>query len=679
MLRALSPSPAVVPVSPASPSSSPSPLSSQSVKMAASPTTNPPAAMSGPSPPPKKSFVSALRNQKILVSSAQDVLAAFEQHLANVPMMISPQPPPVPSIEPSTYLASPTPSMPPNPTPNTNDNTANTKDTTPSSTSDEVAPQTRSASPPSLEEISSKEPTPEQPSPSSSSSSSPSSSSTPSKEPQAKANSEEVSAPAAKEDSSAIAVTERSLRSQNHNDSAPLLEVIAAAATCTDSQIASDEGTTVHEEDLLEEKTLDSTTAEAEDEATKKADEKTEVSISLHCSQTKFGDRVFMVGEWVDWELERALELTTTPDQWPIWRCKFKAINLTCSEYKYFILSADGKTKIWEVFPAPPVPPSEETPTGLFSSSDDCSTRNRLFLGRRNVEDTFGEILTEQQARELSLKIDSPIPVSTLAKSQFKVCKAAFRGEIFAMKVFPLVTPKAVKQAMNEAEILSKLDHPAIVRIVMAYYDDSDDVAVIVEEFLPRGSLAHLMYKENRKFNIIQRLRILLQVARALEYLHSQGLIHRDVKSPNVLLDDNLNAKLCDFGTARREASRFEKMTKIGTPLWMAPEVFMSRHYDCKADIYSMGVLMYEVMEQELPSDRLDPCSIRPQANCLSKLIRQCLDMSPSHRPDATEVKNQIQGSIAEQCRRILFLNNVQPTREALFAVYEEYKQQLPW
>jgi serine/threonine protein kinase len=196
---------------------------------------------------------------------------------------------------------------------------------------------------------------------------------------------------------------------------------------------------------------------------------------------------------------------------------------------------------------------------------------------------------------------------------------------------------------------------------------------------MTRGSLSNLMYKENRQFNLIQKLRILLQVARALEYLHDLGLIHRDVKSPNVLLDEYVNAKLCDFGITRREGSMYEKMTKIGTPLWMAPEVFMSKHYNCKADIYSLGVVMYEVMEQELPSDRLDPILIRPNQNILAKLIRQCLDISPNNRPSASEVKLVLQNAITDHCKKIVLHRNIQPTRESLFEVYEEYKRQLPW
>jgi len=83
-----------------------------------------------------------------------------------------------------------------------------------------------------------------------------------------------------------------------------------------------------------------------------------------------------------------------------------------------------------------------------------------------------------------------------------------------------------------------------------------------------RGSLSTLMYTEHFQMNIVQKLRILLRIARAVEYIHSLGYIHRDIKSPNVLLNEILDAKLCDFGITRREASIFDKMTKIGTPLW---------------------------------------------------------------------------------------------------------------
>eukprot|EP01102_Stenamoeba_stenopodia_P022656 TRINITY_DN9527_c0_g2_i1.p1 TRINITY_DN9527_c0_g2~~TRINITY_DN9527_c0_g2_i1.p1 ORF type:complete len:559 (-),score=147.54 TRINITY_DN9527_c0_g2_i1:147-1823(-) len=376
------------------------------------------------------------------------------------------------------------------------------------------------------------------------------------------------------------------------------------------------------------------------------------VEIRVQCSQTQFGESVFVVGEWINWDANRAIKLEGS--QWPIWKGTFSAQRITGTEYKYYILGADGKTKVWESIPK----------------------GNRLFTGRRKVEDIFGNPLNEEEAIEYSKTVDYPIPIVDLAKSQFRVIKAAYKGVLAAMKIFPMDSVKAIKQAMNEAQTLACMDHSCIVRIYCAYYDKSDDVVVIVEEYMNRGSLSTLLYTEHFQMNVVQKLRILLRLTRAIEYIHSLGFIHRDIKSPNVLLDKELDAKLCDFGITRKEASIFDKMTKIGTPLWMAPEVFMSKHYDCKADIYSLGVVMYEVMEHELPSDRLDHHSIRPNQNCLAPLIKQCLDLVPSNRPTATDVKVALQTTISDQCKRILSMRNIVATRENLIQAYEQYKVQ---
>jgi len=176
------------------------------------------------------------------------------------------------------------------------------------------------------------------------------------------------------------------------------------------------------------------------------------VSVRVQCSQTQFGESVYIIGEWINWEVNRAIKLDGS--EWPIWKGSFTAERITGTEYKYYILSADGKTKVWESIPK----------------------QNRLFVGKKAIEDIFGSPLTEEEALALSQTIDYPIPLFQLAKSQFKVLKAAYKGVLVAMKVFPMNTPKAIKQAMNEAQTLGCMDHTCIVRIFCAYYDKADDV-----------------------------------------------------------------------------------------------------------------------------------------------------------------------------------------------------------
>jgi hypothetical protein len=220
-------------------------------------------------------------------------------------------------------------------------------------------------------------------------------------------------------------------------------------------------------------------------------EEKTRVSLTVRCDKTQFGESLYVVGEWINWDTPKAIQMMTSGSDWPNWKGSFKAKNITCSEYKYFILAADGKTRSWETLPG-----SRNTfegegggvggGGGISSDSHhfidfyDNLPRNRLFSGQRIVNDIFGELMTEEEAISFSKNVEHPIPISTLAKSQFKVCKAGFRGELVAMKTIPMNCPKAVKQAMNEASMLHSMDHSCIVRIYSAYYDATDDLVAII-------------------------------------------------------------------------------------------------------------------------------------------------------------------------------------------------------
>ncbi|GLE11392.1 hypothetical protein PINS_up023779 [Pythium insidiosum] len=100
-----------------------------------------------------------------------------------------------------------------------------------------------------------------------------------------------------------------------------------------------------------------------------------------------------------------------------------------------------------------------------------------------------------------------------------------------------------------------------------------------------------------------RKLRIALHVAEGLTYLHTlrPKIVHRDLKSKNVLIDSNWNAKLSDFGISREESSRQTMTSNVGSSLWIAPEVMMGNNYDEKADIFSFGIVLTELDSHQLP------------------------------------------------------------------------------
>jgi len=129
-------------------------------------------------------------------------------------------------------------------------------------------------------------------------------------------------------------------------------------------------------------------------------------------------------------------------------------------------------------------------------------------------------------------------------------------------------------------------------------------------------------------------------------YLHSQNIIHRDLKSSNLLLDKHLNVKVADLGIAR-EASLTQTMTTIGTVAWTAPEILRHDPYNQQADVYSYGVVLWECITGKVPYDGIPPMNagimvaahqLRPEipADCdadWKHLMTWCWQEDPSKRP----------------------------------------------
>lgn len=94
--------------------------------------------------------------------------------------------------------------------------------------------------------------------------------------------------------------------------------------------------------------------------------------------------------------------------------------------------------------------------------------------------------------------------------------------------------------------------------------------------------------------------------------MHALGIVHRDIKSHNILIDHNLEVKVCDFGLARFKADIGKgSMQYAGTPVYMAPELFQKRQYDEKVDVFAFGALLWELSMRQVPYDGLEAADIR--------------------------------------------------------------------
>lgn len=182
-------------------------------------------------------------------------------------------------------------------------------------------------------------------------------------------------------------------------------------------------------------------------------------------------------------------------------------------------------------------------------------------------------------------------------------CNQLSLGRMVAMKVLPahLVTDAAfIKRFENEARAIAKLNHPNIVQI----YDigHEDDLHYYTMEFIEGPSLDQVIYREG--FMPLDRaLNIILQVARALQYAHSQGIIHRDIKPSNIMMDQSGRVRVADFGLALQE--RGTRLTVdgsiVGTPEYMSPEQAEAEPATARSDIYSLGIVFYELLTGKVP------------------------------------------------------------------------------
>lgn len=242
-------------------------------------------------------------------------------------------------------------------------------------------------------------------------------------------------------------------------------------------------------------------------------------------------------------------------------------------------------------------------------------------------------------------------------------------GRQVAVKMLPRGSRKDVAQVnafLSEAKLMSSMDHHRIVQLVAVAWNSLSDLCVI-SEFMGGGDLRCLLDAFEKDPARIKgfdpdKMKIAIHTANALVYLHSLQpmVLHRDLKSKNILLSEHLDAKLADFGVSREHAD-MTMTAGVGTSLWMAPEVLMGERYDDKADVFSFGVVLAELDTHSLPYRHAKQSStgVTLSETAILQMVSvgtlrvefskevlpsiralglACVDMDPRARPTAAEV-----------------------------------------
>uniref|UniRef100_A0A803NQC1 non-specific serine/threonine protein kinase n=1 Tax=Cannabis sativa TaxID=3483 RepID=A0A803NQC1_CANSA len=211
------------------------------------------------------------------------------------------------------------------------------------------------------------------------------------------------------------------------------------------------------------------------------------------------------------------------------------------------------------------------------------------------------------------------------------------------------------REFAQEVFIMRKVRHKNVVQFIGACTKPPS--MCIVTEYMSGGSVYDYLHKKRGFFKLPNLLKVATDISKGMNYLHQNNIIHRDLKAANLLMDENGVVKVADFGVARVQAQSGVMTAETGTYRWMAPEVIEHKPYDHKADIFSFGVVLWELLTGKLPYEFLTPLQaavgvvqqgLRPPIPKqthpkLVEILGKCWERDPALRPDFSEIIDTLQ------------------------------------
>lgn len=234
---------------------------------------------------------------------------------------------------------------------------------------------------------------------------------------------------------------------------------------------------------------------------------------------------------------------------------------------------------------------------------------------RGEIDPASRPLLSKTDSFIKQIDINNVKILNRIGKGTFgEVFRGIWNGTEVGIKF--LTSPNMNEQFLNdfykEVMIMRGLRHPNVLQFLGACTNPPD--ICIVMEYMPMGSLYKILHDEDIPLDREMIRKMMLDAAKGMNYLHKSDpvIIHRDLKSHNLLVDENWKVKVCDFGLSKilEAQSDFTTMTACGTPSWTAPEILRNEKYTEKADVYSFGIVLWECITREDPYDGMPPFQV---------------------------------------------------------------------